>query len=104
MQPMYRGYGTPERTGSFSLPTNCGAGAITTDPCEAGQLLARIEPSRTGSSRSDLLRRSLGVVDLRRPTFGRDRGVVLGRASAVSPVLPTVKFGRIWWAILDSNQ
>ena len=41
---------------------------------EAGQLLARIEPSRTGSSRSDLLRRSLGVVDLRRPTLGRDRG------------------------------
>ncbi len=53
MQPMYRGYGTPERTGSLSLPTNCGAAAITPDSCEVGRLLARIEPSRTVSSRSE---------------------------------------------------
>ena len=34
----------------------------------------------------------------------RLRGGEAGEVAVGSPVLPTVKFGRIWWATADSNH
>ena len=38
------------------------------------------------------------------PEDSRLRGREAEEVAVGGPVLSTVKFGRIWWAVLDSNQ